>query len=54
MLLSLTEVVLAPIWVWLAFGEVTSIPTLVGGLILLGSIAGQAVTGMRNYPKHER
>ena len=46
-LLSLTEVVLAPVWVWLAFGEVPSVPTLVGGLILLGSISGQAVAGMR-------
>ena len=46
-LLSLTEVVLAPVWVWLAFAEVPSLPTLAGGLILLGSIAGQAVVGMR-------
>lgn len=46
-LLSLTEVVLAPVWVWLAFAEVPSLPTLVGGLILLGSIAGQAAVGMR-------
>ena len=46
-LLSLTEVVLAPVWVWLAFGEVPSVPTLAGGLILLGSIAGQAAVGMR-------
>ena len=46
-LLSLTEVVLAPVWVWLAFGEVPSLPTLAGGLLLLGSIAGQAAAGMR-------
>ena len=46
-LLSLTEVVLAPVWVWLAFGEVPSVPTLAGGVILLGSIAGQAAVGMR-------
>ena len=46
-LLSMTEVVLAPVWVWLAFGEVASLPTLAGGMILLGSIAGQAVAGMR-------
>ncbi len=47
LLLSMTEVVFAPVWVWLAFGEVASIPTLAGGLILLGSIAAQAVAGMR-------
>ncbi|MCY4452694.1 MAG: DMT family transporter [Immundisolibacterales bacterium] len=46
-LLSLTEVVLAPVWVWFAFAEVPSLPTLAGGLILLGSIAGQAAAGMR-------
>ena len=46
-LLSMTEVVLAPVWVWLAFAEVPSGPTLAGGLILLGSIAGQAIAGMR-------
>ena len=47
MVLSLTEVVFASIWVWLAFGEVPSVLTLVGGLILLGSIAAQAAIGMR-------
>ena len=46
-LLSLAEVVLAPVWVWMAFGEVPSVPTLAGGVILLGSIAGQAAAGMR-------
>ncbi len=46
-LLSFTEVVLAPVRVRLAFGEVPSVPTLVGGLVLLGSIAGQAAAGMR-------
>ena len=46
-LLSLAEVVLAPVWVWLAFGEIPSLPTLAGGVILLGSIAGQAAVGMR-------
>ena len=47
-LLSLTEVVLAPVWVWLAFGEIPSLLTLAGGLVLLGSIAGQAAAGMRD------
>jgi len=45
--LSMSEVVLASIWVWLAFGEVPSILTLVGGAIVLGSIAVQASIGMR-------
>ena len=47
LVLSLTEVVFASIWVWLAFGEVPSVLTLVGGLIILGSIGGQAFVGMR-------
>ena len=47
LVLSLTEVVFASIWVALAFGEVPSILTLVGGLIILGSIGGQAFVGMR-------
>ena len=47
MLLSMVEVVFAPIWVALAFGEIPSILTLVGGVILLGSVAAQAVIGMR-------
>ncbi|NIQ39372.1 MAG: EamA family transporter [Proteobacteria bacterium] len=49
-LLSLTEVVLGPIWVWLGIGEVPSGMTLVGGAIVLGAITGQAVVGMRRRP----
>ncbi len=45
--LSLTEVVFGPIWVALAFGEIPSLLTLAGGIVLLGSIVGQAVVGMR-------
>ena len=45
--LSLTEVVFGSIWVALAFGEVPSVLTLVGGTVLLGSISAQAVVGMR-------
>ena len=45
--LSLTEVVFGPIWVALAFGEVPSGLTLIGGAILLGSITTQAALGMR-------
>ena len=45
--LSLTEVVFGSIWVALAFGEVPSFLTLAGGVVLLGSIAAQAVFGMR-------
>ena len=53
-LLSLAEVVLAPVWVWMAFGETPSVPTTVGGVILLGSIAGQAAAGMWRQPGRAR
>ncbi len=46
-LLSLSEVVLGPVWVLLALGEVPSGPTMLGGAILLSAIAGQALASMR-------
>jgi DME family drug/metabolite transporter len=46
-LLSLTEVILGPIWVWLAFSEQPSYATLLGGAILLTSISAQAIQGAR-------
>lgn len=46
-LLSLTEVVLGPIWVWLAFSEEPSRITLLGGAILLASVTGLAIHGVR-------
>ncbi len=49
-LLSMTEVVLGPFWVWLFLGEVADLFTLVGGAILLVAIAGNALSGLRNKP----
>jgi drug/metabolite transporter (DMT)-like permease len=46
-LLSLSEVILGPIWVWWAFGEVPSALTLVGGAIVLAALAGNALSGAR-------
>ncbi len=43
-LLSMAEVLLGPVWVWLFLGETATVYTLVGGLILLVAIAGNAVT----------
>jgi len=37
-LLLMTEVVLAPLWVWIWPGETPSIGTLVGGAIVLGAV----------------
>ena len=42
-LLSLTEIVLGPIWVWLVIREFPGTLTLIGGAVVLTAIAGQAV-----------
>ena len=49
-LLSLTEVVLGPVWVWFGVGEVPSFPTLLGGAIVLASVAGLALYGIQRRP----
>lgn len=46
-LLSLTEVVLGPLWVWLAYAEVPRVETLLGGALVLAAIVGRALSGMR-------
>ena len=46
-LLSLIEVILGPIWVWLAFAEEPSRPTLLGGMILFASITALTIHGAR-------
>jgi drug/metabolite transporter (DMT)-like permease len=40
-LVGVLEVVLAPVWVWLAFNEVPSTATLVGGALVLAAVVGQ-------------
>ncbi len=49
-LLSLAEVLLGPLWVWLFLGETASANTLIGGTVLLAAIAGNAVSGKRRKP----
>lgn len=49
-LLSLAEVLLGPFWVWLFLGETASLNTLLGGVVLLVAIAGNAVSGKRRKP----
>jgi DME family drug/metabolite transporter len=49
-LLSMTEVVLGPVWVWIGVGEVPTHFTIVGGLIVLGAISAQALSGVRRRP----
>ncbi|MDA7430160.1 DMT family transporter [Primorskyibacter aestuariivivens] len=49
-LLSLAEVLLGPLWVWLFLGETATANTLIGGAILLAAIIGNAVSGKRRKP----
>jgi len=49
-LLSMTEVLLGPLWVWIFIGETASIYSMIGGLVLLLAIAGNALTGLRRKP----
>lgn len=49
-LLSLAEVLLGPIWVWLFLNETASTNTIIGGAVLLIAIVGNAVSGKRRKP----
>jgi drug/metabolite transporter (DMT)-like permease len=46
-LLSNTEVMLAPFWVWLLMGETASAGTFAGGAVLLAAILFNAYSGVR-------
>ena len=46
-LLGVLEVVLAPIWVWLAFDEVPSGATLLGGGLVLAAVLGHVAQDLR-------
>ena len=46
-LLSLSEPLLAPVWVWLVVGEVPAILTLIGGAVLMLALIYQALSGAR-------
>ncbi len=47
-LVMLTEVVLAPLWVWLGVGEVPSSATLVGGAVVLAAVLAQSLAALRS------
>ncbi len=49
-LLSLIEVVLAPLWVWVLLDETPTGTTLIGGAVLLAAMVLQASTGLRRRP----
>ena len=47
-LLAMTEVICAPLWVWLWVDEVPSGATLTGGAIVLSAVAGTALLRLRS------
>jgi drug/metabolite transporter (DMT)-like permease len=49
-LLTALDVPLAPLWVWLAFSEVPSIATLIGGVIVLAAVVGHMWWEIRRTP----
>lgn len=50
-LLTLSEVILGPLWVALFLSEIPSVPTLVGGAVLLAALIVNALSGMRMTPR---
>ena len=41
-LISMTEVVFAPVWVWWAFGETIAATTIIGGIMIMTAVLIQA------------
>ena len=46
-LFSLTESILGPIWVWIGVGEQPSPLTLLGSVIVFGSVSAYCINGIR-------
>lgn len=46
-LLSMVEVMLAPVWVWAVLGETASVGTFVGGAVLMAAVGFNALSGAR-------
>lgn len=46
-LMGALETPLGPLWVWLAFGELPSLTTWIGGAIIMGAVSAHIVTSSR-------
>ena len=46
-MISLLEVVLGPLWVWLAYDETPSTATVAGGLVVVAAVVVQATGDVR-------
>jgi drug/metabolite transporter (DMT)-like permease len=53
-LISATEVPLGPLWVWFAFREVPSVPTWIGGTIIMAAVAGHVAVNRGPSAPHAR
>jgi len=53
-LLTLLEVVLGPLWVWLGFGETPAAATLAGGAIVLAAVAGNELIALLGPARFRR
>lgn len=49
-LIATLEIVLSPLWVWLVFGETVDASTLMGGIVVCGSVVGHLVFPMSRGP----
>jgi len=46
-LMSALEAPLGPVWVWLAFNEIPSLPTIAGGTVVMAAVAAQILASNR-------
>jgi len=46
-LIGALDTPLAPLWVWMAFGEAVSINTMLGGALVMAAVIGHVVAGQR-------
>ena len=53
-LIGSIEFPIAPLWVWIAVAEVPSNASLVGGVLIVGAVCGQALWTARQSPRADR
>jgi drug/metabolite transporter (DMT)-like permease len=50
-LITLLQIVLGPLFVWLAYREQPPVGTLLGGVVIMAAVVVQAVGDVRRYPR---
>ena len=53
-LLVLIEFILSPMWVWLFVDEQPSLATLIGGALVIASVASRALASFRTQARSRR